>query len=94
MFILFANLNGIAITPSLNSFSRKNFTILCAFATFISAYASTIVPPNEQLILGDIQQQVSAARLEKDVTSLEVVYQKQTFSGENEFLYRPAVINI
>ena len=45
--------------------------MLCAFFTSISVFGSTIiVPPNEQLVLRDIQKQVNSARLEQDVTTL------------------------
>ena len=136
MLIPFGKPDSTVFTSSLSSFSRKTLPVLCAFFTSISVFGSTIiVPPNEQLVLRDIQQQVSSARLEKDVTTLvgfgtrhtlsetksstqgigaarrwiksefdkisaqcggclEVVYQKQTFSGEKRIPEPTEVVNV
>jgi hypothetical protein len=55
MFIHFDKMKSIALTPSFNAFSRKTFGALCAFVTAIPVYAATVVPPNEQLVLREIQ---------------------------------------
>ena len=71
MFILFAPLKRLSLTPSFNPTTGKSLTLLWAFSTLIPAYAANvIVPPNEQLVLREVQQQVSATRLEKDITTL------------------------
>ncbi|WP_085297211.1 M28 family peptidase [Cognaticolwellia mytili] len=56
---------------SLHSFPRKILGVVCVLATSLPVYASTtVVPPNEQLVLREIQKKVSAARLKADVTTL------------------------
>jgi len=136
MIIDFTNQKSIKLTSSTNFFVRRIFTVICVFIAPIFAYASTIVvPPNEQLILRDIQQQISPARLKTDVTTLvgfgtrhtlsetksatqgigaarrwiksefdkisaqcggclEVIYQKQTFSGEKRIPEPTEVVNV
>ena len=71
MFIPFAPLKRLSLTPSFNPTTGKSLTLLWALSTLIPAYAANvIVPPNEQLVLREVQQQVSATRLEKDITTL------------------------
>ena len=136
MLLTFGKSESIVFTSSLRFLSQKTFPLLCALFTSISVFGSTIiVPPNEQLVLRDIQQQVSSRRLEKDVTTLvgfgtrhtlsetksttqgigaarrwiksefdkisaqcggclEVVYQKQTFSGEKRIPEPTDVVNV
>ena len=114
---------------------RKTLTALCAISALIPAYAANVVvPPSEQMVLREIQQQVSASRLKSDVTELvgfgtrhtlsetesttqgigaarrwiksefdkisaqcggclEVIYQKQTFSGEKRIPNPTEVVN-
>eukprot|EP00487_Bulimina_marginata_P010389 TRINITY_DN5349_c0_g1_i1.p1 TRINITY_DN5349_c0_g1~~TRINITY_DN5349_c0_g1_i1.p1 ORF type:complete len:204 (+),score=16.15 TRINITY_DN5349_c0_g1_i1:189-800(+) len=131
-----SKLKRITFTQSFSFFSNKVFWGLCTCVALTPLYASTIVvPPNEQLVLRKIQQQVSPARLKKDVTTLvgfgtrhtlsdtksdtqgigaarrwiksefdkisaqcggclEVIYQKQTFSGEKRIPEPTEVVNV
>ena len=124
------------ITSVFSNTPRKTLAALCAISTLLPAYAASIVvPPNEQLVLREIQQQVSANRLKSDVTELvgfgtrhtlsdttsttqgigaarrwiksefdkiseqcggclEVIYQKQTFSGEKRIPEPTEVVNV
>ena len=136
MFISFDKSTRTSSTPSFNYFSLKTMSAIFILAVSIPVSAAIpIVPPSEQLVLRDIQQQVSAQRLKKDVTTLvgfgtrhtlsetksntqgigaarrwiksefdkisaqcggclEVIYQKQTFSGEKRIPDPTEVVNV
>ena len=123
MFISLDKSTRISSQSTFNYLYRKTLSTFFILGIAIPVYATqVIVPPSEQLVLRDIQQQVSAQRLKKDVTTLvgfgtrhtlsetksntqgigaarrwiksefdkisaqcggclEVIYQKQTFSG-------------
>ncbi|GHE81872.1 M28 family metallopeptidase [Thalassotalea profundi] len=69
---------------ALNLFQQKSLKLVALgtllFSFLIPAHANSIVPPNEQMILRDIQQQVSAERLKKDVTTLVSFGTRHTLS--------------
>jgi hypothetical protein len=136
MFIQPSQSKRFSLKPSLNFITGSSLGLFCALSTLIPTYASTIVvPANEQLVLREIQQQVSAERLKKDVTTLvgfgtrhtlsetksdtqgigaarrwikaefekisaqcggclEVIYQKQVFSGEKRIPEPTEVVNV
>ena len=130
------NPKHIIFTKLFNSFSYKTLLGIITCTTSITVNAANIeVPPNEQLVLREIQQQISPSRLKDDVTALvsfgtrhtlsettsethgigaarrwiksefdkisaqcggclEVIYQKQTFSGEKRIPEPTEVVNV
>ena len=136
MFISLDKSTRISSQSTFNYLYRKTLSTFFILGIAIPVYATqVIVPPSEQLVLRDIQQQVSAQRLKKDVTTLvgfgtrhtlsetksntqgigaarrwiksefdkisaqcggclEVIYQKQTFSGEKRIPDPTEVVNV
>ena len=136
MFIPFEQSTRTSSILPFNYFSLRTLSAIFILAVSIPVSATNIVvPPSEQLVLRDIQQQVSADRLKNDVTKLvgfgtrhtlsdtksntqgigaarrwiksefdkisaqcggclEVIYQKQTFSGEKRIPEPTEVVNV